>query len=122
MNADGYDDLVVRAILVIETPMVDEYGNVLYNEDTGEILYDREYQGRVFLYLGAPEGLSRLVLQLDETKETFLVPYSPASTVSAGDFNGDGFDDFAVGAWQLGAGRKVPSTSMRAESFNLRLP
>jgi len=82
VNADGYDDVFVRAL-----------------EETGT----KEIEGRVFLYLGTEDGLSDTVFQLQETKETVAdVDLPRRSIAGAGDFNNDGFHDFAVGAWQSG--------------------
>ena len=105
VNADGYDDIVVRAVQVTRTPRVDDEGNIVVEE--GQIIYDTVYEGRVFLYLGAPDGLSKLIFQLNEARETTVSVQWPRRTVGAGYFNERAtdktrFSDFAVGAWQVG--------------------
>ncbi len=72
MNGDGYDDVVLGA-----------YG---YNS----------YTGRAYLYLGSATGLSSTAattLDGETTSSMFGV-----SVASAGDVNGDGYDDVVVGA------------------------
>ena len=75
VNGDGYSDVLVGA------PAYD-------NGQTDE--------GRVFLYLGSASGLSTTAARTFESNQA-LARFG-ASVTTAGDLNGDGFDDFAVGA------------------------
>jgi hypothetical protein len=76
VNGDGYSDLIV--------------GNSLFNTGINEA-------GRVLVYYGSTSGLSTTpswVVQGDQAFEEYGV-----SVASAGDVNGDGYDDMIVGAW-----------------------
>jgi hypothetical protein len=78
VNADGYDDVVVGA----------------YNYSHGQV-----DEGRAFLYLGSATGPSA---SPDWTAEPdFAFSQFGISVGSAGDVNGDGYDDVVVGADQL---------------------
>jgi len=75
VNGDGYDDVIVGA---------DLYSN------------DQPNEGRAFVYLGASYGLSLTPVWTAESNSTFS---GYAFTVAtAGDVNGDGYDDVIVGA------------------------
>lgn len=75
VNGDGYGDVVVGA------PM---FSNDQYEE------------GRAFLYEGSPAGLSTVPAWMTEGDQVGA-EYGIA-TASAGDVNGDGYDDVIVGA------------------------
>ena len=76
VNGDGYDDVIV--------------GASAYNN--GEI-----YEGRVFVYHGSASGFSATPNWIAESnQEGASLGYSVAS---AGDVNGDGYDDVIVGAY-----------------------
>ncbi|MCX7047238.1 MAG: FG-GAP-like repeat-containing protein, partial [Candidatus Sumerlaeota bacterium] len=73
VNGDGYSDVII-----------------------GAPQYDKTDQGRVFIYLGSPTGLSStpsLVLECGQAGAWF-----GSSVSSAGDVNGDGYSDVIVGA------------------------
>ena len=75
VNGDGYDDVVVGA----------------KNYDNGE-----SDEGRAYLYLGSKIGLSTTADWTAESNQTNA--YFGCSVASAGDVNGDGYDDVIVGA------------------------
>jgi hypothetical protein len=71
VNGDGYDDVVVGA-----------YGN---------------NAGKAYLYLGSASGLSAILLWTVTGEAAY--DYFGASVASAGDVNGDGYDDVIIGAY-----------------------
>ncbi len=80
-NGDGYDDVVVGA------PYYDD------GEDN---------EGIAFLYLGSASGLSPTPAW--SAQGDFESGYFGWAVASAGDVNGDGFDELAVGAYQYSNG------------------
>ena len=81
VNGDGYDDVVV--------------GSHYYDSPENN-------EGRAFLYLGSPSGLASSATWTAESNQanaTFGVDIA-----SAGDVNGDGYDDVVVGAYQFDDG------------------
>jgi hypothetical protein len=81
VNGDGYDDVIV-----------------------GDYLYDHNYdgEGAAYVYHGSPSGLGSLPVwatygQQENAQYGFSVG-------TAGDVNGDGYDDVIVGANEYGAG------------------
>jgi len=75
VNGDGYDDVIVGAPLF----------------DAGQ-----PDEGRAFVYLGTPEGPGRAAAWIGEGNQ--LGAQFGSSVASAGDINGDGYDDVIVGA------------------------
>ena len=75
VNGDGYDDVIVMA------PLYDNYG------------IDA---GRTYLYLGSTSGLSATPSWIAEGDQAGA--WFGYSAASAGDVNGDGYDDVVVGA------------------------
>ncbi|MCI0635917.1 MAG: integrin alpha, partial [Actinobacteria bacterium] len=76
VNGDGYDDVIVGA------PLYD-------NSPTNE--------GRVFVHLGSPSGLSPIAAWTAQNSAVFSATFGEAVS-SAGDVNGDGYADVIVGA------------------------
>lgn len=78
VNGDGYDDVLVGAFRYPETTSV----------------------GQVYLYFGGPS--------MDAVPDLIITPppggagWFGVSVASAGDFNGDGYPDFIIGAQQAG--------------------
>ncbi|MBN1665853.1 MAG: FG-GAP repeat protein, partial [Anaerolineales bacterium] len=81
VNGDGYDDVIVGSS--------DAYG---YRDESGDV-----YEGRAYVYMGAPGGLSVTpAWQADPTNQN-LAAFGMA-VASAGDLNGDGYADILIGA------------------------
>jgi hypothetical protein len=74
VNGDGYDDVIVGAPLDEVSVMT---------------------EGRVFLYLGSSDGLTTFSWSDESGQEACFFGHAVAG---AGDVNGDGYDDFLVGA------------------------
>ncbi len=77
VNGDGYDDVLVGAP----------------NYDAGQA-----DEGRAFLYLGSPAGLAATPAWTAEGNQVNTYFGTRAGLTTAGDVNGDGFDDVIVGA------------------------
>lgn len=77
VNGDGYSDVIVGAY---------KYDNGSTNE------------GRAYLYLGSPRGLSASPAWTAEGNQEYAMFGCPVGT--AGDVNGDGYSDVIVGAQQ----------------------
>ena len=75
VNGDGFDDVIIGAPVA---------SNGQFQE------------GRAFVYLGSASGLASLPIWSAESDEAFAG--FGATVASAGDVNGDGFDDIVVGA------------------------
>lgn len=76
VNRDGFDDVVIGA-------------HLFTNGETNE--------GRVFLYLGGPTGLSAAPAWFAEGNQA--TSEFGASLAAAGDVDGDGYDDVVIGAY-----------------------
>jgi hypothetical protein len=74
VNGDGYDDVIIGA---------DGYENGQMNE------------GMAVVYHGAPSGLSHFIGWMIESNQEQA--YFGDSVATAGDVNGDGYDDVIVG-------------------------
>ena len=81
VNGDGYGDVIVGAAYL----------------DNGE-----SDEGRAFLYLGLPIGLSVVAAWIGESNEAEA--HYGSSVASAGDTNGDGYCDVVVGAYDFDNG------------------
>ena len=82
VNGDGFSDVIVGA---------DRYDN------------PQSAEGRAFLYLGSPSGLSSTAAwtaESDQANSQFGI-----SVATAGDVNGDGFSDVIVGAYLFDNGQ-----------------
>ncbi|MDM7916400.1 MAG: integrin alpha, partial [Candidatus Eisenbacteria bacterium] len=76
VNGDGYSDVVVSSPYF----------------DAGE-----EREGRIFLFLGSPDGLATIP---SWTAESNQIAAELGQTLgTAGDVNGDGYDDIVAGTW-----------------------
>jgi hypothetical protein len=85
VNGDGYDDVIVSA--------------PFYYDDNDD------YEGEAFAFLGSGGGLSSIYQwKVEPNRVRAFFGYSVAS---AGDMNGDGYDDVIVGADAYGEGRAL---------------
>jgi hypothetical protein len=82
VNGDGFDDVIVGA----------------YDYSNGEGL-----EGRAYVFNGSPSGLSTTPTWMDEGDQP-LAGYG-ISVDTAGDVNGDGYDDVIVGAYAYDDGQ-----------------
>jgi hypothetical protein len=81
-NGDGYDDVIVGA---------SSYSN------------GQDLEGRAFVYHGSPAGLSATPSWTAESDQALA--FFGASVGTAGDVNGDGYDDAIVGAYNYDDGQ-----------------
>jgi len=80
VNADGYDDVLVGSPY-FSTKSMDHESN----------------EGRAYLFLGSPKGLSKFPDWTDKGEQDYS--HFGNSVASAGDVNGDGFSDVIIGAY-----------------------
>ncbi len=93
VNGDGFDDVVVGAPDHGRGPRLALFGQPPVVHTTAE--------GRIYVYLGSASGLH--ASPLFEQKGIEPQEHFGIAVARAGDVNGDGFDDFAVGASGTGA-------------------
>jgi hypothetical protein len=82
VNGDGYDDVIV--------------GAHFYDHGEGD-------EGRAFVYLGSAAGLSTTLNWRAESDQ--VAAHFGSSVGTAGDVNGDGYDDVIVGAYTYDDGQ-----------------
>ncbi|MBC8263161.1 MAG: FG-GAP repeat protein [Anaerolineales bacterium] len=91
VNGDGYDDFLIGAYLHVASGTV---------TDTGEVTET----GKVYLILGQPEANWGRGFSLANADASFVgeaaYDYAGYALAGAGDVNGDGYDDFVVGAYE----------------------
>jgi len=92
-NADGYDDLAIGAPSAnggVDTPVLPDWADGHHEE-----------AGRVLVYHGSRDGIglvpNRRISQEGDIKGNPEDNDHFGSALAAGDFNGDGYDDLAVG-------------------------
>ena len=119
VNGDGFDDLIVGA------PFGDDGGTyageayVVFGTDSG---FGTNVGGRQVIDLTTLSAAQGFIIQGDRAGD-----YAGGSVSSAGDVNGDGFDDLIVGAPSgedggslAGEWVALPSTSFRARRHRVR--
>jgi len=82
VNGDGYDDVIVGA---------------------SGYTHGQDKEGRAYVYYGSAGGLSRAPNWRAESNQA--TAYFGNSVASAGDVNGDGYDDVIVGAFRYSNGQ-----------------
>jgi hypothetical protein len=97
VNADGYDDVLSGAPLWSRTPA------------------ELSWEGAVYVYLGGPEAGGADLAAAGGARVVRIEGEQPSSQTGtgvgcAGDVNGDGVDDIAVGAWAYEHPGRPPGT------------
>jgi hypothetical protein len=75
----------------------------LNGDGFADLVIASPYAERAYVYFGSPSGLTRKPLVISPEGK----PLRFATTLSVGDFDGDGYGDLALGAFEVSGGERV---------------